>query len=788
MNNRPPRGADRLAVIFDALPDGLVIVNSNGTVVDANAAALGMFETPGTALVGRGLLDILPGFESRLLPGSMLLPEDADAWGRAKPARTTARRPDGHEFLAEITNVYLDAGTGHRDPYRSHTDEGLLMLVLRDLTGTLDTEAELTRSQQQTEMILRAVTEGVVGTDVHGRIVLVNPAAAQILGYRASQLGGRELHSLALHSRTDGAPFSYDESPLADTLRSGRKHRVRGQALWTKEGTRVPADITTAPVRDGGQLVGAVMTFTDRSACERLVLNHGAELAERDERHADELDRNRESRADLSARHGQLTATLEEAVRGPLTEMHTELVTLAADNAGHLWPEASQAMHRLAAGHARMVALLDNVLGSQRLDTGAEELRMEQVRLDGVVEAGVAEAAGLIGANRARFTVHTAPIGAEADAERLTTALAHLLADVAGVDSAGRSRLVHAPDSGNAVPAIVVALAQRGNTARIEVRGPYAGGDPVHQPIVRGIVAAHGGVVQAHGGTGEDEGVYVLEVPLGTRESAPSPTAGSPGPRTGTLSGRTEGTRGGGRHQRVGAETSGARTEHPGPTGRRRSGTPLPAVSDTGDRWDAVTVPGEPTGRRRGRPAETAGPAGAEGTGEYPAPGDRVPPTGVGPVAAAAPAERHEDELPAPRHAFVTAQRWTDTTMGDSGPVPVLPAPPVLVPTALPVHDEDPYPVAEHERYGDRAPAHLDLLPAPAGSRRPLRGPDLSGDGGAPQLLPVPGGPAPFPAPDTTGTDPAYGTASGIRPLGRGLLPAAPYSGQYSGPVGGGPW
>ncbi|MFF4084961.1 PAS domain-containing protein [Streptomyces sp. NPDC001777] len=778
MNNRPPRGADRLAVIFDALPDGLVIVNSNGTVVDANAVALGMFETPGTALVGRGLLDILPGFESRLLPGSMLLPEDADAWGRTKPARTTARRPDGHEFLAEITNVYLDAGTGHRDPYRAHPDEGLLMLVLRDLTGTLDTEAELTRSQQQTEMILRAVTEGVVGTDVHGRIVLVNPAAAQILGYRASQLGGRELHSLAMHSRADGVPFPYDESPLADTLRSGRKHRVRGQALWTREGTRVPADITTAPVRDGGQLVGAVMTFTDRSACEQLVLTHGAELAERDERHADELDRHRESRANLSARHEQLTATLEEAVRGPLTEMHTELATLAADNAGHLWPEASQAMHRLAAGHARMVALLDNVLGSQRLDTGAEELRMAQVRLDGVVEAGVAEAAELIGANRARFTVHTAPIGAEADAKRLTTALAHLLADVAGVDSAGRTRLVHAPDSGTTVPEIVVALAQRGNTARIEVRGPYAGGDPVHQPIVRGIVAAHGGVVQAHAGTGEDEGVYVLEVPLGTRESAPSPAAGLPGPRTGALSGGKTGTHGGGRHQRARAEISGTRTEHPGPTGRRRGRTPLPAASDTGDRWDAVTVPGEPTGRRRGRPAETA-----EGTGEYPAPGDRVPPTGVGPVAAA-PAERHGGELPVPRHAFVTAQRWTDTTMSDSGSVPVLPAPPVLVPTGLPAHDEAPYPVAEYERYGDRAPAHLDLLPAPAGSRRPLRGPDLPGDGGAAQLLPVPGGPASFPGPDTAGQDPAQGTASGIRPLGRGLLPAAP----YSGPAVGGPW
>ncbi|MGW4056476.1 PAS domain-containing protein, partial [Streptomyces sp. NPDC004779] len=54
------RGAARLAAVLDALPDGLVLVNRDGTVVNANTIALGMFETPGTALVGRGLLDLLP--------------------------------------------------------------------------------------------------------------------------------------------------------------------------------------------------------------------------------------------------------------------------------------------------------------------------------------------------------------------------------------------------------------------------------------------------------------------------------------------------------------------------------------------------------------------------------------------------------------------------------------------------------------------------------------------------------------------------------------------------------
>lgn len=205
MSSRPSRGAARLAAILDALPDALVLVNANGTVVNANTIALEAFEAPGTALVGRGLLDLLPEFDSRLIPGSMRRPDTMDPTGRTKPTRMTARRTDGSEFPVEVTSANLENGQQAYDGYGSANDE-LLMLVVRDLSGTVDTEAELARSQRQTEMILRAASEGVVGTDTDGRIVLVNPAAAQILGYRASDLGGRELHTLVLHSREDGAP------------------------------------------------------------------------------------------------------------------------------------------------------------------------------------------------------------------------------------------------------------------------------------------------------------------------------------------------------------------------------------------------------------------------------------------------------------------------------------------------------------------------------------------------------------------------------------------------------
>ncbi|MFJ3335556.1 PAS domain-containing protein [Streptomyces sp. NPDC086766] len=675
MSSRPSRGAARLAAILDALPDALLLVNANGTVVNANTIALEAFETPGTALVGRGLLDLLPEFDSKLIPGSMRRPDHIDPRGRTKPTRMTARRTDGTDFPVEVTSANLENGQQAYDGHGYSGDE-LLMLVVRDLSGTVDTEAELARSQRQTEMILRAASEGVVGTDTDGRIVLVNPAAAQILGYRAGELGGRELHDLVLHSRPDGSPFPYDESPLADTLRSGRKHRVRGQVLWSKSGGKVPVDLTTAPVRDGDQLVGAVMTFADRrpldtlteekaaadkrheEELERLAEEHASELTalrqrhvaeieELTEGHAEELAANEERYAALgerekdrfealAARHEQLLTLLGRSLRGPLDELRRELAALAADDAGQLWPEANQVLHHLSAGYSRITTLIDNVLGYQRIDAGSEEITRTKVMLDAVVAAGVDGAVELVGPGRVQFAVHAPPIEAEVDPRRLATALAHLVADVAGVDATGNAPVSAGGYMDNTV---VVAAAQRGEVVRIEVRGPYAGGDPVHEPIVRGIVRAHGGVLQTHEVPGMSGNAYVLEVPLGA--GAGAVTAGAPVPFTDTRAdlvpdaatggadvsaevALAEPAPSGGRrrarrsstdafleseHEAAG-EASGAPTAATAPTGRRRRR----AAEQSAQTADQGADASGGTGRRRGRPAEGAGDAGdAEG-------------------------------------------------------------------------------------------------------------------------------------------------------------------------------
>lgn len=744
MSSRPSRGAARLAAILDALPDALLLVNANGTVVNANSIALEVMESPGTGLVGRGVLDLLPEFDSKLIPGSMRRPGE-DEGGRARPKRMVARRTDGSEFPVEVTAAHLDGRDAYREPQPSYTGDELLMLVVRDLSQTVDTEAELARSQRQTEMILRAAAEGVVGTDTDGRVVLVNPAAAQILGYRATDLGNRELHGLVQHSRADGSPFPFEESPLADTLRSGRKHRVRGQVLWNKAGQPVAVDLTTSPVRDGELLVGAVMTFTDRRS-------HDA----------------------LAARHAQLLSVLEDSLRGPLEELRGELATLAADDAGQLWPEANQLLHHLAAGYSRMTTLVDNVLAFQRLDAGGDKLDKKKVLIDAVVAAGVDGAVELIGPGRAQFAVHAPTIEAEVDAERIAAALAHLIADVAGVDATGKTR----QGSGYMDSTIVVAAAQRGEVVRIEVRGPYEGGNPVHEPIVRGIVAAHGGVLQTVEVPGAPGGAYVLELPLGAGAGTvtlPEP-AEAPPEKPGAEGG--PGQVSGGRRARRGVDAFLDDDADMGAGTGKGAGAETGAVKGAGPDADGGSALALPSGRRRGGEAAAVA-----------RPGD------------GAPAELAQSPVnPAGLGASGTGRRRGqngDGSDGDSGggdsspvgsgrpvppqgtalpalpPVPVAPVPPVPPFPGLPVPLTE-HPAGRRRALGTAGPAQpggpvpatgLGRMPSPMPSPAPVR--PIAPEGG----FALPAGPTPAPqppqAPVMAGPAPAPAEADADAPGGR---------------------
>jgi PAS domain S-box-containing protein len=123
--------------------------------------------------------------------------------------------------------------------------------------------AELARSTAQNSRLLESVGEGIVGIDISGHTIFVNPAAARMLGFSQEELIGAPLHDLIHHSRADGSPYGRDTCPMETTLEDGQCHQVDGEVLWRKDRSNFPAEYVSAPLKQGEQIEGAVIVFSD---------------------------------------------------------------------------------------------------------------------------------------------------------------------------------------------------------------------------------------------------------------------------------------------------------------------------------------------------------------------------------------------------------------------------------------------------------------------------------------------------------------------------------------------
>ena len=114
------------------------------------------------------------------------------------------------------------------------------------------------------KVILSSIADGVFTVDSHRVITSFNRAAERITGIPASKAIGRQCSDI-FHS-------DICENCLLDkTLRTGVESIDRPVSIINGNGDRIPISISTAVLKDDeGSILGAVETFRDLSAIERL--------------------------------------------------------------------------------------------------------------------------------------------------------------------------------------------------------------------------------------------------------------------------------------------------------------------------------------------------------------------------------------------------------------------------------------------------------------------------------------------------------------------------------------
>ena len=242
----------------------------SGRVLRANKAAEQFFRLPGKVLNGLYIDKLYPNLRAELY----VFTEEALAQGHARARNLTLMRPDGKTIQMEHTAMVL-----------SHREQSILMIRLVDLDALhrrdindaaesylrqglhewLRDEQYYRDIEREYRLILAAAGEGIYGVSVQGFTTFLNPAAEQLLGYKAKELIGKSMHEIIHHHHSDGSHYPATECPIYNAFKEGKVNSVDNEVFWRKDGKAIPVEYTSTPIVDSGNVIGAVIVFRDVS-------------------------------------------------------------------------------------------------------------------------------------------------------------------------------------------------------------------------------------------------------------------------------------------------------------------------------------------------------------------------------------------------------------------------------------------------------------------------------------------------------------------------------------------
>ncbi len=130
-------------------------------------------------------------------------------------------------------------------------------------TVDMNIDEALRLLQDRGAQVLHAIDDGVVFLDNMGRTIFLNEAGGRMLGFTHREMLGKQLHDLTHHHYADGTPFPSEHCPITSSVTDAVQQRVGGDIFWTKNGTKLPVDYTSIPIKEGRTILGVVVTFRD---------------------------------------------------------------------------------------------------------------------------------------------------------------------------------------------------------------------------------------------------------------------------------------------------------------------------------------------------------------------------------------------------------------------------------------------------------------------------------------------------------------------------------------------
>lgn len=243
-----------LHTILEETPNGVIVVGPDHTVIHANPAASRFLGVPYGRIDGASLQEILGEHNSELF---LLIRDHFEQRG----GKVGSKIRYEVEFTRENERCILSAVVVFPP---AATEYYLLYLI--DITEQKNLEGELRRSNAFFHNLIDSSVDGIIASDMKGKIVLFNQEAQSLLGYNQEDI--QFLHVTQLYN--EGVAYELIKRMRSDHF--GGKGKLLRHELIVKHkgGHDIPVSFSGGIIYDRDKEIATFGLFTDLRAMQRI--------------------------------------------------------------------------------------------------------------------------------------------------------------------------------------------------------------------------------------------------------------------------------------------------------------------------------------------------------------------------------------------------------------------------------------------------------------------------------------------------------------------------------------
>jgi PAS domain S-box-containing protein len=244
----------RIRSMIQNILDGMITVDGSGTIRSMNPSAEKMFGCMTNEMLGQKFTKLVPKAYARdpnAPPVPVAWQELAQRTGTTTLAVGRTRINANFPIEISLSEMVIDGAT-------------IYVAMIRDVTEQKRFERELAAEKESLAVTLRSIGDGVITTDVQGKVTMINHAAETLTGWDSAEAIGQPLKSVFKVSIDVGAQAKSNRGVLRSDGHSLVMSSSDNAKLIARDGSERLIEQVASPIRDRkNQVEGVVLVFRD---------------------------------------------------------------------------------------------------------------------------------------------------------------------------------------------------------------------------------------------------------------------------------------------------------------------------------------------------------------------------------------------------------------------------------------------------------------------------------------------------------------------------------------------